>query len=83
MLVRTLLFAPALSPPVPMVANPIQQSTFKTDVATCFFGFKPLVFQDFLPLGKEFLIQAGTSDELFAVLAVFGHVKPRNQRYWI
>jgi len=42
-----------------MLANPIQQGPFKTDVVTQPLGFKPLVLQYFLTLRQKLLIQAG------------------------
>ena len=40
-----------------MLDDPIGQSPFKPDVKARLFGLDPLVFQDFLPLGLEFLVE--------------------------
>ena len=50
--------APGGTPALAMLANPVEQSALKADVATETLGFEPLVLQDLLPLGEELLIEA-------------------------
>ena len=51
------LGAAGRTPAFAMLANPVEQGAFETDVVTQAFGFNPLVPEDFLTLGKEFLIE--------------------------
>jgi len=40
-----------------MFQHPVKQSPFKTDIATGFFTFDPLVAQNFLPFCQEFTVK--------------------------
>ena len=47
-----------------MLANPIEQGAFETDVVAQSFRLEPLVLQDFFPFGQELLVEAGLFNEL-------------------
>lgn len=55
---------PAGPPTGAMVADPIEQSSFKTDIMTGLFGFNPFVTQNFFPLCQKFLIETGAVKKL-------------------
>jgi len=61
---------PRFAPLGAVSGNPIDQGTFKPDVVPGFFGFKPLVPQNFLPLGLELAIQVRVPDQVTAVGAI-------------
>ena len=52
------------APAFAVLPNPIQQGALKADVVAKALGFNPLVLQDFLPFGQEFLVEAGLFHEL-------------------
>jgi hypothetical protein len=65
LLLLLLLLLPAGGPPaLPVLPDPVEQRTLKSDVVPQPLGFQPFVFQDFFPLREEFLIQAGLFHEL-------------------
>jgi hypothetical protein len=74
------LFAPAASPAVPVVANPVEQSPLKADVTTGLLGFQPLMAQDFLTFRQKLLVETGTRQELVALMGFVGHCNSRNQQ---
>jgi hypothetical protein len=47
------------APAVAVLADPVEQGAFETDVVAEPLGLEPLVLQDLLPLGQEFLVEAG------------------------
>jgi len=40
-----------------MIEHPIYQRGFKANVLSCFLAFQPLVAENFLAFGEEFLIE--------------------------
>src|SRR5687767_607193 len=49
---------PSCGPPArAMPHNPVEERLFKSDVVSRFLALKPLVTQDLLPLGQEFLVE--------------------------
>ncbi|MGJ3243955.1 MAG: hypothetical protein ACFE0O_13515 [Opitutales bacterium] len=55
---------PGIAPLVPVIPDPVEKRSLKADIGTGFFRFQPLVTQDFFPLGKELLIEAGTLSKI-------------------
>lgn len=47
-----------MSPRCAMLQHPVKKSSFKTDVATGFFAFNPLVTENFFPFGQEFTVES-------------------------
>ena len=41
-----------------MLQHPVEKSSFKTDVATGFFAFNPLVTENLFTFGQEFTIES-------------------------
>lgn len=55
-----------------MLADPIEQGAFETDVVAEPLGLDPLVLQDLLPLGEKFLVEVRLFDELLAAFGLAG-----------
>lgn len=54
-----------------MLANPVQQGPFKTDIVTQSLGLDPLVTEDFLTFGQKFLIETRLLHKLMGRLIGF------------
>ena len=52
------------APFVAVVTNPVEEGAFEADVEAGLFGFDPFVAQNLLPLGQEFLVEAGPLDKI-------------------
>lgn len=52
------------APTFAMLANPVQERSFKTDVVAEAFRLQPFVLQDLFAFGEKFLIQTGLFHEL-------------------
>ena len=48
---RLLSFSTSRTPHCPVIANPIEQGTFKAYISTGFLGLDPLVTEDFVFFG--------------------------------
>jgi hypothetical protein len=59
-----LMLAAGSSPTFAMLANPVEQGAFKSDVVSQSLRFQPFVFQDFFPLRQKFLIKTGLFHKL-------------------
>ncbi len=57
------------APGFAMLANPVEQGAFETDVMAEAFGLDPFVAEDLFPLSEEFLIKTGL---LYEVPGRFG-----------
>lgn len=57
------LFVARVPPAFAVFANPIEEGALETDVFALLLGFDPLVPENFLTLGKEFLIEGGPLGE--------------------
>jgi hypothetical protein len=57
--------------------DPIGQGALKADVAAGFFGFNPLVAEDFLALGLKFAVEGGVFHQVIArnVFVFVGHTR--------
>jgi hypothetical protein len=56
--------SPSGPPAFAVLPNPVEQGAFEPYVVAKALRFNPLVFQDFLPFGQEFLIKTGLFHEL-------------------
>ena len=76
---RLLSFSTSRTPHGPVIANPIEQGTFKAYISTGFLGLDPLVTQDLLTLREKLAIQHGVSNEGYYL--VVGGIHDRNNRH--
>ena len=67
------------APAVAVLADPVQQGALKTDVVAKTFRLNPLVLQDLLPLGEEFLVQAGLFDEIAVAGVLWRNGRERHE----
>lgn len=55
--------------PVPsVIANPIKQCSFESDILSQSLRFQPLVFQNLFSLGQKLLVQTGSLQDVALVL---------------
>src|SRR4051812_45226629 len=52
------------APAFAMLADPVEQCAFETDIVTEAFRLQPFVFQDLFPFGEELLVEAGLLNKL-------------------
>ena len=57
---------PGFAPLGAMFENPFSQGSLEADVVAGFFGFDPLVFQDFLAFGLELAIERRILDQIIS-----------------
>lgn len=66
-----------VAPAVAVVAYPVEECAFESDVVACFFRFDPLVFKNFFTLRQELLVETGALNKFLAsglcALVVHGH----------
>src|ERR1700712_1852636 len=67
-----LLSATGRSPTFAVLTNPIEEGTLETDIIAKPLGFQPLVAENLLSLGEEFLVKAGLLYEVTGRLGLFG-----------